>query len=163
MPKHHPSRVPRVPRVSRRSPSRVGHAVRSSLLCKRRPLMSGLYTGAERLEPTTSTKADDVQCANAHSTQGYEQSSMWHQSRRAEKTLPPATTRRSLRHTGRSLTMLTVSKLVPPGNLASVCTDHTACELLWWIDRTIVPLFDRVSVSFFDTVFWPSCDSYLFH
>ena len=41
--------------------------------------MSGLYTGADRLEPTTSTKAADVQCASAHSTHGDAQSSMWHQ------------------------------------------------------------------------------------
>ena len=56
--------------------------------------MSGPYTCADRLEPTTSTKAADAQCA-----------------------------------TGRSLTMLIVSKLVPPGNLASEYTGHMAYEL----------------------------------
>ena len=50
-------------------------------------LQAATTTGADRLEPTTSTKADDVQCANAHSTKGYAQSSMWHQSRRAAKAL----------------------------------------------------------------------------
>ena len=52
------------------------------------------------------------------------------------------------RHTGRSLIMLTVSKLEPPENLVSVYTDHTDCELLRWFDRTTVPRFDRESSSF---------------
>ena len=127
MPKRHPSRVPR---ASRRSPSRVVHLASSSLLCKQHPLVSGPDTGADRLEPTTSTKAADAQCATAlSSTQGYAQSSMWHQSQRAEMALPQEISRRSERHTGRSLTTLTVSKLVPPGNLASAYADHMAHEL----------------------------------
>ena len=43
--------------------------------------------------------------------------------------LPQEMSRRSQRYTGRSLTMLIVSKLVTPGNLASVYTDHMAYEL----------------------------------
>ena len=61
--------------------------------------------------------------------------SMGLRSQRAEMAVLRKITRRALRHTERSLTMLTVSKLVPPGNLTSVHTDHTACELLRWFDR----------------------------
>ena len=43
--------------------------------------------------------------------------------------MPRGISRRSQRHTARSLTTLIVQKLAPPGNLASVYTDHMACEL----------------------------------
>ena len=70
-----------------------GTCGKKCLTLQQLPLMSGLYTGVDRLEPTASTKAADVQCANAHSTQGYAQPSMWHRSQRAEKALPRVITR----------------------------------------------------------------------
>ena len=123
MPKHHPSRVP-----SRRSPSRVVHVVSSSLLYKQTPLMSGPYTSADRLEPTTTTKAADplLQPHIPHKATRNEARGI---GRSVQMALPQEISGRSQRHIGRSLTMLIVSKLVPPENLASVNPDHMAREL----------------------------------
>ena len=94
-----------------------------------------------------------------------------------EREFPREIMRRSQRHPERSLTMLIVSKLVSPGNLASVYTDHTGCELhdhsllfffstphvrpicsgqLRWLDRTNCSILLS-----FNTDIWSSqlCDS----
>ena len=68
---------------------------------------------------------------------------------RAEMALPQEISRRSQRHTGRSLTTLIVSKLVPPGNLASVYTDHIAYELY---DPSLLPFYTSCAADFCGSV-----------